>query len=125
MMDRLRARTGRSLLLAALASAPACGGPAPAADAEAALACADTGPHPTWDDDVQGIFRTYCNACHAADAPDRHGAPADVTFDTPQQALSWASRVRQRTLVDQTMPIGGGVPAEDRHLLAVWLDCPG
>jgi uncharacterized membrane protein len=78
----------------------------------------------TWDGDIHGFFLSYCDACHAATSAERHGAPASVTFDTPQQVLAMAERVRVRTLEEQSMPVGGGVPSEDLARLRVWLDCP-
>ncbi len=93
-------------------------------DTDSAAACDTAVPTVTWDDDIYGFFSTYCNACHAASSTDRFGAPVDVTFDTPAQVLARAERVRERTLVAQTMPVGGGVPPEDLALLAVWLECP-
>ncbi len=90
----------------------------------AAETCADTAPEVTWDGDVHGFFLSYCDACHAATSPERHGAPTTVTFDTPQQVLAMAQRIRVRTLDEQTMPVGGGVPSDDLALLEAWLACP-
>lgn len=78
----------------------------------------------TWDGYTRGFFLTYCAACHSSSATERYGAPEGVDFDTPQQVLDQAERVRARVLEAQTMPLGGGVPAEDLTLLAEWLDCP-
>ncbi len=100
----------------------ACGGEATSDSAVGT--CADTAADVTWDGDVHGFFLSYCDACHAASSPERHGAPESVTFDTPQQVLAMAERVRVRTLDEQTMPVGGGVPSDDLARLESWLDCP-
>ncbi len=98
----------------------ACAG-APDADTSA---CADAPHDVTWDGYARGFFLTYCAACHSESATDRYGAPEGVDFDTPQQVLDQAERVRARVIEAQTMPLGGGVPPEDLALLATWLDCP-
>jgi uncharacterized membrane protein len=101
----------------------ACGtDPEPAGACDTAGAAA--GPEITWDGWTQGFFLTYCTACHSEATADRRGAPAGVDFDTPTQVLDQESRVRARVLEDRTMPLGGGVPAEDLALLEQWLACP-
>jgi uncharacterized membrane protein len=77
----------------------------------------------TWANFGAGWFATYCDACHAADAPNRYGAPENVTFDTPAEVRAWADRIRLRVLEEETMPLGGGVTADDRILLETYLDC--
>ena len=53
--------------------------------------------HPvTWDGYTRGFFLTYCAACHSSSATERYGAPEGVDFDTPQQVLDQAERVRAR-----------------------------
>ena len=93
-------------------------------DAGDSSACDTAGPGVTWDGYTRGFFLTYCTACHSASATERYGAPEGVDFDTPTQVLAQAERVRARVIEAQTMPLGGGVPAEDLALLAEWLDCP-
>ncbi len=77
----------------------------------------------TWSSWGQGFFRTYCDACHAADTPQRFGAPEDLTFDTLEQVRQWDSRIRVRTLEQGDMPLGGGVHEDDLLLLEAFLDC--
>jgi uncharacterized membrane protein len=77
----------------------------------------------TWSSWGQGFFRTYCDACHAADSPQRFGAPEDVSFDTLEELRRWEARVRVRTLEQGDMPLGGGVHEDDLLLLEAYLDC--
>lgn len=77
----------------------------------------------TWASWGEAYFATYCDACHAADSPNRFGAPDGVSFDTRAEARRWAPRIRARVLEDQTMPLGGGVSDDDLYLLNVYLTC--
>lgn len=91
--------------------------------AEVAGPC-DTGLEaPTWDGFAWGFFRTYCSACHAQDAPDRHGAPLSVVFDTERQVAAQSAAIRRTVLEVGTMPIGGGVDAQQLIMLERYLDC--
>ena len=85
-------------------------------------ACA-TGPDVTWQSWGRGFMATYCDGCHAADAADRHGAPASVTFDTLADVQDQAVRIRVRTLESRDMPPGGGVIEDDLWLLDAFLAC--
>lgn len=78
---------------------------------------------PTWEGWTQGFFRTWCGACHSSTSVDRNGAPEGVNFDTESGALQWRDRVRARVIEDGSMPIGGGVYADELALLEAWLDC--
>lgn len=77
----------------------------------------------TWANYGNRFFRTYCNACHGADSPDRHDAPESMVFDTRQDVADRVTLVRNSVLVDQTMPVGGGVYDDDLELLDVLLTC--
>jgi hypothetical protein len=77
---------------------------------------------PGWEEFGRGFMAEYCDACHATTAPDRHGAPLDVAFDTEEQALSWLDRVEVRVLAGE-MPPGGGVFEEDLAMLEAWTSC--
>ena len=77
-----------------------------------------------WQGWTQGFFVSYCDACHAADTPDRHGAPAGVSFDTEAEARRWAARIWIRVLTQEDMPPAGGVFPEDQARLQEWLACP-
>lgn len=85
--------------------------------------CVDA-PVVTWDNFGAGFLTQHCTACHASSARDRHGAPADVTFDTEAEALAWSDRILARAAGDAaTMPPQGGVSNDDRTLLGIWLGC--
>lgn len=110
-------------LLAALLLA-GCGGEGAPTDGDAAVC--DGAPVTTWDNFAEGFLRESCQGCHAGSAPDRHDAPADVTFDTEEDALRWADRILATTTAEApTMPPRGGVEPDDRYRLEVWLRCGG
>ncbi len=85
----------RGLTLLALVCG--CSGGEPAVDD-----CADA-PVTSWDNVAAGFLTQNCQGCHASTAPDRHDAPADVTFDTEEDALRWADAI-QRTAVSAEGP---------------------
>ncbi len=76
-----------------------------------------------WDSWASGFFTTYCRACHAESSPERFEAPLSVNLDSIDDARFWSDRIRQRVLIDQTMPVGGGVPSPELDRLEAWLDC--
>jgi uncharacterized membrane protein len=105
--------------LVAVAALAGCGG----APETTAPSCADTAVL-TWDNFGQAFIVTNCQSCHATTAADRHGAPADVVFDTRGDVLRQAARVLARVTGDPpTMPPGGGISEESRHKITVWLSC--
>jgi hypothetical protein len=77
----------------------------------------------TWEHFGEGFFRTYCNACHAASTENRHGAPTSVTFDTLDQVRDRADAIHRAVLEMGSMPLGGGVPDDERTLLQMFFDC--
>lgn len=79
-------------------------------------------PGTTWEGFGQGFFVEYCQGCHASTAPDRFGAPADVTFDDEADVTTWRDRALARLQAD-TMPPGGGVPEDDLARITAWLAC--
>jgi hypothetical protein len=84
------------------------------------------GPAPvtTWDNFGQGFLRTNCQGCHAAAAPDRHGAPPGAVFDTLEDVRFFRDRIVATAAVEApTMPPAGGVRELDRLRLALWLRC--
>jgi hypothetical protein len=124
MMDLMSSPGTHLLRLYLLLGATGCG---PAKDTgsptEIADLC-DTGGHtPSWEGWTQGFFRTYCSACHAEIALDRHGAPAGVFFDTEAQVSAQSTAIRRVVLSQGSMPVGGGVLEEDLLLLERALDC--
>ncbi len=85
-------------------------------------ACAGT-PEVTWAGWADGFFGTWCRACHSETAEERYGAPEGLDFNTEDQVRAYAAAVRQVVLVDETMPVGGGVYEDELILLAAYLDC--
>lgn len=83
----------------------------------------EAAPAVSWSGWGQGFFLTYCDACHSQTSPNRNGAPEGVDFDTEAQVRAQADRIRQRVLVEGTMPLGSGVYEEDLSYLDVLLSC--
>ena len=78
----------------------------------------------TWDDFGQGFTRGRCEPCHASTATARNGAPESVTFDTPQDVAAHQDRILALATGDSPiMPPAGGVTADERYELEVWLRC--
>lgn len=77
----------------------------------------------TWQNFAQGFFSSYCQSCHAATTPDRHGAPEGVDFATEAEVRTQAAAVRRTVVTSATMPPGGGLLERDVTLLAEWLEC--
>jgi uncharacterized membrane protein len=101
-----------------------------------ALACAgasdaDTGacdrdPPLTWANFGQPLMDKHCVGCHSSllREDQRNGAPVGVDLDTWEDAVKWAERIQVRSVPDNAdMPPGGGPSAEERRLLAEWLEC--
>jgi uncharacterized membrane protein len=114
----------RALVLFGVVAAGCTGEGASEPDTDGPAICADA-PVVTWDNFGAGFMTQHCQACHASTAPDRHGAPAEVVFDTEEDAWAWADRVLARAIGEgeATMPPQGGVSEDDRYLLEVWLTC--
>jgi uncharacterized membrane protein len=77
----------------------------------------------SWTSFGRGFTLERCQGCHAGSAPDRQGAPPDVTFDTEDTTRAVATRIHRAVIVDGTMPPGGGVSDDDLTLVAAWLRC--
>ena len=100
----------------------ACSGDS-AATAEDSGFCA-TAPVVTFESFGSGFVTENCQTCHASTAPDRHDAPAEVTFDDVAHCWEWADRILARASgAAPTMPPMGGTTDDDRYLLEVWLTC--
>jgi hypothetical protein len=84
--------------------------------------CADA-PDVTWDGWAHGFFLTWCTSCHSRNTPDRRGAPEGVDFDRESDVRGQAARIEARVLVEETMPVGGGVYPDELSLLQVYLQC--
>lgn len=76
--------------------------------------------------DVRTIIHARCLSCHSAYPTDRvfTVAPLGVVFDTPDQVVAQATRIRERAVVQRTMPFGNGTGMTDaeRELLGRWID---
>ena len=93
------------------------GGPRPPA------AAADPGTRVTLEE-ARHVIDRRCGACHSARQSDASfgPAPGGVTFDTPEQILARAARIRERAVVTRTMPPGNKtqITEAERALLGRW-----
>jgi hypothetical protein len=96
----------------------------PSIDSEGAIDPCDGVPVLTWANFGEGFVLDNCQACHARGAVDRHGAPAEVAFDTLDDILKWQDRIVARAGSELGgMPPAGGVSEADRKLLLAWVGC--
>lgn len=76
--------------------------------------------------DVHQIIRTRCVACHSAQPsePMFPVAPTGVMFDSPEQILILAPRIKERAVVTRTMPFINktGMADDERALIGRWVD---
>lgn len=98
-----------------------CGGGG--ADSGAVCPLETDGARPTWANFGEGFFQSYCQPCHAADSPNRFGAPEGTAFGSEAEVIALEARIRARVLEEGTMPPGGGVLEEDLVALAGYLAC--
>jgi uncharacterized membrane protein len=85
--------------------------------------CADA-PVVTWDSHGHALLQRHCQPCHASTAVNRFGAPAEVTFDTREQALALSDAIlRTATGDDPSMPPAVAITDTDKALLEIWLTC--
>lgn len=115
-----------SLLVGLLACEPEPGtGPTDGAPTgDTAVDLCDGEASPAWETFAAGFFTQNCQSCHASTTLERQGAPESVTFDTEAEVLAMADRILARATGDAPdMPPEGGVPADDRLLLEIWLSC--
>ncbi len=75
---------------------------------------------------VQAVINERCLSCHAAKPtePMFPVPPNNVMFDTPAQIQSYAPRIKDRVVVNRTMPFINktGMAEEERALLGRWVD---
>ena len=75
--------------------------------------------------EARHVIDRRCAACHSAHPSDlTYGiAPAGVMFDTPEQIIARAARIRERAVVTRTMPPGNKtkITDEERELLGRWV----
>ncbi len=75
---------------------------------------------------VRHIIDRRCAVCHSERPTDMTfgGAPAGVMFDTPAQIIAHGARIRERAVVQKTMPPGNKTHISDaeRALIGAWID---
>jgi uncharacterized membrane protein len=76
--------------------------------------------------DARHVIDRRCAVCHSANPVDASFgvAPAGVMFDTPEQIVARAARIRERAVVTRTMPPANRTHITDaeRAVLAAWID---
>ena len=91
------------------------------------LAAAGPGPGsgPVAFAEVRHVIDRRCGTCHSAEPSDRSfgASPGGVRYDTPEQIVGYADRIRERAVVTRTMPPGNrtGMTEAERLLLARWI----
>lgn len=74
--------------------------------------------------DVRRIIDRRCAACHSMTPSDMSFgvAPAGVSYDTPEQIIALAQRIRERAVVTRTMPPANKthMTEDERAVLARW-----
>lgn len=75
---------------------------------------------------VQPIVQARCASCHADHPTDDvfTAPPGGVALDTLDRVRAMAPRIRERAVVQATMPLGNktGMTTEERALLGAWID---
>jgi uncharacterized membrane protein len=75
--------------------------------------------------DVRHVVDRRCAACHSEHPSDLTfgAAPGGVMFDTPEQIVARAARIRDRAVVTRTMPPGNktNITEAERALLGRWI----
>ena len=92
----------------------------------AASASASAGGAPVPFAQARAIIQRRCQHCHSRWPADDvfTTAPNGVTFDTPEEIVARAARIKQRAVIEQTMPLGNktGITPEERATLGRWID---
>ncbi len=75
---------------------------------------------------VRDIVTQRCQSCHSATPTEKMfpAAPAGVMFDTPEQIKAMSLRIRERSVVQKTMPFLNRTAMTDpeRQTLGRWID---
>ncbi len=75
--------------------------------------------------EARHVIDRRCGACHSAQQSDRSfgPAPGGVMYDTPEQIVRYAARIRERAVITRTMPPTNktGITDEERGVLARWI----
>jgi uncharacterized membrane protein len=86
----------------------------------------DVGARRVTFEEARHVIDRRCGACHSAQPSDLTfgAAPAGVTFDTPDQIVVRAPRIRERAVVTRTMPPGNKtrITDDERAILARWIE---
>lgn len=79
----------------------------------------------TYDNFGGAFLSKHCTGCHSVlhEGDLREGAPLGIDLNTYADVLQWATRIDARTLGSLDMPPGGGPSADERMMLAEWLEC--
>jgi uncharacterized membrane protein len=76
-------------------------------------------------EEVRLVIDLRCTVCHSERPTDLSfgRAPGGVMFDTPQQIMTHAARIRERADISRTMPPGNktGITESERALLGRWV----
>jgi uncharacterized membrane protein len=75
---------------------------------------------------VQAVINARCVSCHSAKPtePMFPAAPSGVMYDSPEQIQKMAPRIKERAVVNRTMPFINktGMADAERELLGRWVD---
>jgi uncharacterized membrane protein len=78
--------------------------------------------------DARHIIDRRCGQCHSARPTDNvyTVAPAGVMFDTPEQIVARAARIRERAFITRTMPLNNktNITDDERAVLGAWTLSP-
>jgi uncharacterized membrane protein len=76
--------------------------------------------------DARHVIDRRCAVCHSVQPADLTfgAAPAGVMFDTPEQVVAHAARIRERAVVTRTMPPGNKthITDEERAIIGRWIE---
>jgi len=75
---------------------------------------------------ARDVIQRRCVRCHSANPTDEvfTAAPAGVMFDTPEQIQRMVARIKERAVIQKTMPFGNktNITEDERALLGAWID---
>ena len=80
-------------------------------------------PDTTWGTFGAGFMAGRCAGCHGSGAPERHGAPAGVVFDSEADVWEQQAAVVDSVLTRGSMPPAGGLTEPELAHLKAWLAC--
>ena len=93
---------------------------------ESAPSIATTSTGPVTFADARHVIDRRCGACHSAHPSDLTygGAPIGVMFDTPEQIIARAARIKERAVLTRTMPPANKtkITDDERAIIGRWID---